>query len=72
MKRLSTLIQLSTLYESHINHKNVQKATLPKEISVVNYQECYKEKGAKFEDALNSTIMKNLVKCRMYTTKDVH
>jgi len=50
---------LTTIYllpEAHL-----QKATLPREISVVCHQERCEEKGTKMEITLNATIMVKLV-----------
>jgi len=42
--------------------KNMQKATLPRVISIVSSQERCEQKGARFEATLNVTIMVNLVR----------
>jgi len=40
----------------------MQKATLPRVISIVSSQERCEQKGARFEATLNVTIMVNLVR----------
>jgi len=47
------------------NHEFVKMDILPREVSVVDYQEHYEEKRPKVDVSFNAIIMLKLVKCKM-------
>jgi len=52
----------------HTNHEFVKMVILSREVSIVDYQRHYEEKGAQVEVAFNAIIMLKLVKSKM----DIH